>query len=369
MPTITDIFRLYGPEYIETFGHAMLPSHRRAIHDIIDCRTEAFGGQIYQCTDCDARHYVYHSCRNRSCPTCGHSATEAWLNDRRGDLLPVEYFHLIFAPPAGLRRAVRSNQKPLYGVLMKSAAETLMKVAANDKTLGGRIGVMAVLHTWGGMIQYHPHVHCLVPGGALAGDQWRPARKGFFLPVRALSRVFRGIFMEAVAKALPDVTIPKTVWDTDWVVYCKPVDAGGERVLQYLGRYLHRVAISNSRIISLDDGKVRFRYQESESRRWRTMTLAAGEFIRRYLQHVLPKGLHKVRYYGLWAPANRQRLIRLKSMLAVRQAADADGPAELPRDPDPPPIRTVTQPRPCPACGKNTLVLIGHIARRGRPPP
>jgi hypothetical protein len=373
MPTIADIFRLHGPEYIEAFGPAMLPSHRRAMHDIIDCRTEALGGDIYQCTDCGAKHYVYHSCRNRSCPTCGHSATEAWLNDRRGDLLPVEYFHVIFTLPAALRQIVRSNQKPLYGVLMKSAPETLMKVAANDKTLGGQIGVMAVLHTSGRTIDYHPHVHCLVPGGALAGDQWRSARKGFLLPVRALSKVFRGIFMAAAAKALPDVAIPKTVWDTDWVVYCKPVDQGADTVLQYLGRYLHRGAVANSRIVAVADGKVTFRYQKSGSRRWRTMTLEAGEFIRRYLQHVLPKGLHKVRYYGLWAVANRHRLASLQSRLAGEQPTDptAETPADPdgPRTPEGPPVKAVTPTRPCPACGKNTLVLIGQLARRGRPPP
>jgi len=374
MPTIADVFRLHGPEYLEAFGPAMLPSHRRAIRDIIDCRTEALGGEIYQCTDCGAEHYVYHSCRNRSCPTCGGAASEAWLCDRRGDLLPVEYFHLIFTLSADLRPIVRSNQKPLYGVLMTSAAKALMKLAAKDKTLGGQIGVMAVLHTWGGMLQYHPHVHCLVPGGALAGDQWRPARKGFLLPVKALSRVFRGIFMEAVAKALPDVTIPKSVWDTDWVVYCKPAAAGGEKVLQHLGRYLHRVAISNSRIVAVADGKVTFRYQKSGSRRWRTVPLQAGEFIRRYLQHVLPKGLHKVRYYGLWAPANRKRLGRLQSTLAVPQADDAQPDddqelADMPRRPDGPSVEAMAPTRPCPTCGKNTLVLIGHLARRGRSPP
>jgi len=371
MPTIADIFRLHGPEYIEAFGHAMLPSHRRAIHDIIDCRTEALGGEIYQCTDCGAKHYVYHSCRNRSCPTCGGAAGEAWLIDRRGEMLPVEYFHLVFTLPADLRRIVRCNQKPLYGILMTSAAKALMKLAANDKTLGGQLGIMAVLHTWGRTLEYHPHVHCLVPGGALAGDLWRPARNGFLLPVKALSKVFRGIFMEAVAKALPEVTLPKSVWDTDWVVYCKPVAQGPDKILQYLGRYVHRVAISNSRIVAVADGQVDVRYQKSGSRRWRTLPLTTTEFIRRYLQHVLPKGLHKVRYYGLWAVANRQRLAALQSQLAGEQPTD-----QTPVDPDWPqatapitPNATTPTARPCPACGKNTLVAIGHLPPGGRPPP
>jgi hypothetical protein len=373
MPTIADIFRLHGPEYVEAFGPAMLPSHRRAVHDFIDCRTAALGGEIYRCTDCQSEHYVYHSCRNRCCPTCGGDAGEAWLNDRRGEMLQAEYFHVVFTLPAELRRIVRGNQKPLYGVLMAAAAEALMKLAANDKTLGGQIGVMAVLHTWSRTLEYHPHVHCLVPGGALAGDLWRPARTGFLLPVKPLSKVFRGIFMAAAAKALPHVAIPKTVWDADWVVYCKPVVQGPDAVLQYLGRYVHRGAIANSRIVSLHDGQVAFRYQKSGSRRWRTMTLPAGEFIRRYLQHVLPKGLHKVRYYGLWAVANRQRLARLQSTLLHPRLADPTAETladpDTPRMPDGPPVKAVTPTRPCPKCGKNTLVLVGQLARPGRPPP
>ncbi len=369
MPTIADIFRLHGPEYVEAFGGAMLPSHRRAMQDILDCRTEALGGEIYRCTHCGAEHYVYHSCRNRSCPTCGGQAGEAWINDRRGEMLPVEYFHVVFTLPKQLRRILRSNQKPLYGILMTAAAKALKTLAAHDKTLGGLIGIMAVLHTWGRTVDYHPHVHCLVPGGALDGDQWRPARAGFLLPVKPLSRVFRGIFMAALAKALPHVAIPKTVWNTDWVVYCKPVVQHGDKVLQYLGRYVHRVAISNSRIVEVDDGKVTFRYQKTGSRRWRTMTLAANEFIRRYLQHVLPKGFHKVRYYGLWAPANRQRLADLQRTLAHRQDDDDDDLAEMPPQPDRPTANAAAHARACPTCGKKALVRTGQLARRGRSPP
>ena len=369
MPTIADIFRLHGPEYVEAFGPAMLPSHRRAVGDIIDCRTAAFGGEIYRCTDCGAEHYVYHSCRNRSCPTCGGDASEAWLNARRGEMLAVEYFHVVFTLPAQLRRLVRANQKPLYGVLMTAAAKALTTLAANDKTLGGQLGVMAVLHTWSRTLDYPPHVHCLVPGGALAGDQWRPARKGFLLPVRPLSRVFRGIFMQAATKALPHGAIPKTVWDADWVVYCKPVVQGPEKVLRYLGRYVHRGAIANSRIVALADAKVTFRYQKSGSRRWRTMTIAAGEFIRRYLQHVLPKGFHKVRYYGLWAPANRKRLADLQRTLADPHLDHGDDLADKPPAPEGPTVNPATWTRPCPTCGKKALVLIGQLARRGRSPP
>jgi hypothetical protein len=367
MPQVADIFRLYGQEYLDAFGPGMLPSHRRAIRDILDCRTEALGGQVYRCSDCGSEHYVYHSCRNRSCPTCHGPATEAWLASRHHDLLPVEYFHVVFTLPEPLRQIVRRHQKTLYGVLMKSAAKALMKLAANPKYVGGQIGIMAVLHTWGQMLGYHPHVHCLVPGGGLIGDQWTPTRKGFLVPVRALSLVFRGIFMETAARELPDVAIPKAVWDTKWNVYCKPAPQEPDKVLQYLGRYVHRVAISNSRIISIDDGRVCFRYQKSSSRRWRTTTLSAMEFIRRYLQHVPPKGFHKVRYYGLLAVAHRERLHRLQSDLR----ADAPtGPiAETPVDHALPVVRSTPKGRPCPICGQRTLVVIGCIPCRQRPPP
>ena len=207
------------------------------------------------------------------------NAEKSWLEARKNDLLPVSYFHVVFTIPQELRPYVRSRQKIIYGILMKAAGRSLIKLAADPHYVGGRIGVMAVLHTWSRTLDYHPHVHCLVPGGGLIGDQWIPARKGFLVPVRALSRVFRGIFMETAAKELPGVTIPKAVWDTDWVVYCKPAVQGPEKVLQYLGRYVHRVAISNSRILSIDNGQVRFRYQKASSRRWRTTTLSAMEFM------------------------------------------------------------------------------------------
>jgi len=367
MPQVADIFRLHGQEYLDAFGPAMLPSHRRAIQDILDCRTEALGGQVYHCDHCGREHYVYHSCRNRSCPTCHGPATDAWLAARRDDLLPVDYFHVVFTLPEPLRKIVRSNQKTLYGAMMSSAAKALMTLAANPKYVGGQIGIMAVLHTWDRMLGYHPHVHCLVPGGGLVDDQWIPAGKGFLVPIKPLSLIFRGIFMETAAKELPGVTIPKSVWDTDWVVYCKPAPQGPDKVLQYLGRYVHRVAISNSRIISMDDGQVCFRYKKSSSRRWRTTTLPAMEFIRRYLQHVLPKGFHKIRYYGLLAVANRQRLRRLQSDLAA--TAPAGQLDQTPDDHVPPAVTPPPKARPCPTCGKGTLVLVGRIPRRCRPPP
>jgi len=368
MPELADIFRRYGGEYLDKFGANILPSHRRALWDILHCRTEVLGGHLYRCDQCSHEVYVYHSCRNRSCPKCHGPSTEAWLDKRRAELLPVEHFHVTFTLPAALRELVRRHQKTLYGVLMKSAAQALMKLAADPKYVGGQIGILAVLHTWGRTLPYHPHVHCLVPGGGVSADQeWLPARKGFLVPVRALSEIFRGIFMEMAAAKLPDVTIPKTVYDHPWVVHCKPCPHGPQKVLDYLGRYVHRVAIPNSRILSIDDGRVCFRYQNCDSRQWKTMTLPAMEFIRRFLQHVLPKGVHKVRYYGFWAPSNRARLRRIQIALA-----DSVPGSLLPATPDdlaPMAFVPIANDQPCPHCQTGHLVRVGPIPRRGRPPP
>ena len=368
MVELADIFRRYGGEYLEKFGANILPSHRRALWDILHCRTEVMGGHVHRYAPCGHEVYVYHSCRNRSCPKCHGPPTEAWLDKRRAELLPVEYFHVIFTLPAELRELVRRHQKTLYGVLMKSAAQALMKLAADPKYVGGQIVILAVLHTWGRTLPYHPHVHCLVPGGGVSADQqWLPARKGYLVPVRALSEIFRGIFMAMATAQLPGVTIPKTVYDHPWVVHCKPCPQGPQKVLDYLGRYIHRVAIPNSRIVSIDDGQVCFRYQNCGSRQWKTMTLPAVEFMHRFLQHVLPKGVHKVRYYGLLAPANRARLRRVQIALiaSVPRHALPGVPLDSPAPADPP----GSHDQLCPHCHNGYLVRIRRIPRRHRAPP
>ena len=327
MGEVADIFRLHGARYLERFGKNMLPSHRRALRDLCTCRTAALGGQLYVCDHCGREHYVYHSCRNRACPTCHGKDTEAWLQARRQELLPVGYFHVILTLPQELRDLVRQHQKTVYPILMRAAARALIKLAADPHYVGGLIGVLAVLHTWSRTLTYHPHVHCLVPGGGLSADgQWLSARPNYLLPAPALSALFRGIFLDLLAKALPGVTVPNVVWKHEWVVYCKPVQ-GAENVLKYLARYVHRVAITDSRIVSTDDGKVTFRYQNAKDRRWRTMTVTGVEFMRRFLQHVLPKGVHKVRYYGLWAPSNKARLQEIRQRL-TDQALDRDLPGD-----------------------------------------
>lgn len=368
MPDVADIFRLHGPRYLERFGQGMLPSHRRALRDLCNCRTAALGGQLYVCDHCGREHYVYHSCRNRACPKCHGKDTEAWLAARRQELLPVPYFHVVLTVPSLLRDLLRRYQKVLYPILMKAAARALLKLAADPHYVGGQIGVLTVLHTWSRALAYHPHVHCLVPGGGLSPDgHWRPARKDYLVPVKALSPLFRGIFLDLAAKALPDVPIPDPAKNRPWVVYCKPTVQGAEQVLAYLGRYVHRIAITDRRILSVEDGKVTFRYQNARDYQWRTMTLPADEFIRRFLQHVLPKGVHKVRYYGLWAPSNRNRLQEIRQHLADRQS-DKAVPSYKGGDP-PLSSQAASQATPCPFCPSGTLVLLCRVPPPPRSPP
>jgi hypothetical protein len=368
VPEVADIFRLHGARYLDRFGQAMLPSHRRALRDLCNCRTAALGGQLYVCDHCGREHYVYHSCRNRACPKCHAKDTEAWLAARRQELLPVPYFHVGFTIPSQLRDLLRQHQKALYPLLMQAAARALMKLAADPHYVGGQIGVLTVLHTWSRTLAYHPHVHCLVPGGGLSDQgHWRPARKDYLVPVKALSPLFRGIFLHLVAKALPDVPIPDSAKNQPWVVYCKPAVQGAENVLKYLARYVHRIAITDRRILAVQDGKVTFRYQNARDYQWHTMTVTAEEFLRRFLQHVLPTGVHKVRYYGLWAPSNKARLQRIRQSLMAQDSDRALPPAkEADRAAS---TQAHSQPTRCPFCQKGSLLFLHHIPAQQRPPP
>jgi hypothetical protein len=364
---VADIFRHYGDEYLDKYGEKMMPSHRRAFQDILNCRTPDMGGRLFACDHCDHQVYSYHSCRNRSCPKCHGADTEDWLKKRRKELLPVEYFHVVFTLPEELREHVRRHQKILYGIIIKAAAKSLVKLAADPHYVGGLIGVLAILHTWTRTLVYHPHVHCLVPAGGVSDDQeWLPARKNYLVPVRALSRIFRGMFRDMVAKELPDLMIPEIAWNKEWVVYCKPAIQGADKVLDYLGRYVHRIAIANSRILSIDDGKVTFRYQNCGDSQWKTMTLSANEFIRRFLQHVLPRGTHKVRYYGLWSPSNRSRLRQVQIVLARETPVQSHEIDVLDKEASAHPMGNG---KTCPHCGKGILILIDRIPRQGRAPP
>jgi hypothetical protein len=369
MAEIADIFRRYGHEYLDRFGNTMLPSHRRAFGDIQQCRTEALGGHVAQCDHCAHLRYAYHSCKNRSCPKCQKTDQENWLEKRRQELLPVPYFHLVFTLPKELRSLLWSHQRILYAILIKAACHSLAKLATDPRYLGGRIGVVAVLHTWTRALLYHPHVHCLVPAGGLSADgkYWLPARNDFLVPVRALSLIFRAQFIELARKALPGVTFPETVWQTSWVVYCRPTPQRTQKVLDYLARYILRVAITNARILSVANGKISFRYKDSREHCWKTATLPASDFIHRFLRHVLPKRFHKVRYYGFLSPKNRYQLTQIKQAL-------------LPHAPDNEPRKTKDggsnetaatyhHTYLCPLCLTGTLVLVSFLAPQRRAPP
>jgi len=365
MPELADVFRLFGGDYLERFGRRMPASHHRALRDIAACRTECLGGQVTECRHCGHRHRVYHSCRHRCCPKCHATDTARWLTQRQAELLPVPYAHAIFTLPEALRETVRRHQKSLYGVLMKAAAEALIELAADPHYVGGRIGLLAVLHTWGGAMVFHPHVHCLIPAGGLSAEgEWRVARKGYLVPVQALSRIFRAKFMALARKAHPELVFPPSLWEKNWVVYCKPAPHGGQQVLRYLGRYVHRVAISNRRITMVSQDRIGFGYKDALSQKWRNTSLAPLEFMRRFLQHVLPPGFNKVRYYGLLSPTNRHLLRRVRLLLnrpekrrkGENPAAQEDGPKR-------------EMARPCPKCSEGWMIVIGLLPRLPRAPP
>jgi hypothetical protein len=360
MSGLQEIVASHGREYLDRFGNRMLPSHKRALADIRACRTEAMGGHLCECEGCGHQHHLYQSCKNRSCPTCHFGDTRKWLEKREPELLPIRYFHVVFTLPSELRDSVRSNQKLLYAVLMRAAADTLGKIGLDPKFVGGQLSMLAVLHTWTRALEFHPHVHMLVPGGGLDKDGvWRSSRKKLLVPVQALSRMFRARFMKLARAALPEETFPKELWDKEWVVFCKPTFNRAMKVLRYLGRYVHRIAITNNRILAMKDGTVTFRYQESKSGTWKTMTLTGGEFLRRYLQHVLPQGFHKVRYYGLLSPANRITLQRVQLLLEQRSKKKEEEQQEAP---EPAPKNV------CPCCKEGVMVIISWLPRKPRSP-
>ena len=354
MLLLADVVRRHGPAYRERFGAAVLPSHARALDDIARCRTAALGGHLAVCSHCDQEHILFHSCRNRACPRCGQDTTARWLARQRRLLLPVPYFHVVFTLPDELRRSVRSHQRALVGALFRAAFEAVAALARDDHFLGAQIGALAVLHTWTRTLEWHPHVHMLVPAGGLAPDgrTWRPLprrKRRFLAPVRALGKLFRGRFLALARRALPGVPLPPIPWEKRWVVFAKPVAHGAEKVLEYLGRYVHRTAMSDRALLAMDDRSVTLRYRDSRDRRHKVLTLPADEMLRRFLQHVPPKGMHRVRAFGLLHPAQRQTLRRLQLLLAPRRPGDKE-PAS-----DPPPPRARTK---CAHCGQPGLTLV-----------
>ncbi len=339
---VADVFRSHGPRYLEDRGSSLSCDQRRVLKVITLCRTAALGGHVEACDKCGHRRISYNSCRNRHCPKCQASARAKWLEERTAELLPVPYFHVVFTLPEMIGPLALQNPRAVYGILFQAAAETLLEVAATPRRLGAKIGFLAVLHTWGQNLMHHPHLHCVVPGGGLSpdGSRWIPCREGFFLPVRILSRVFRGKFLSLLRKAyqrgklrfygeLKPLEEPEHFerWldatvKTEWVVYAKPPFGGPEQVLKYLARYTHRVAISNDRLIALEDGRVRFHWKDyAHGNAQKTMTLDAAEFIRRFLLHVLPTGFMKIRHYGFLANRNRREMVSLAR--TARRASDS----------------------------------------------
>jgi DNA-directed RNA polymerase subunit RPC12/RpoP len=304
MPTVADVLRRYGEDYLERFDATMPGEHKKVLRAITACRTGELGTVLYVCESCGTTHAMGRSCGNRHCPTCQQDKTKAWLETQTARLLPCPYFLVTFTLPAELRALARSHQRLVYAALFEASSEALRTLAANPKFVGtDRIGFVGVLHTWGRTLEYHPHVHYVVPGGGVSedGSRWLPSRADFFVPAKALSILFRAKFRDILARqGLLDQVDP-AVWRRDWVVDCAAV-GDGRASLKYLAPYVFRVAISDRRIVSYDDGQVTFSYRRSGSNRWRKMTVDAHEFIRRFLQHVLPSGFQKVRHYGFLSP-------------------------------------------------------------------
>lgn len=371
---MADIFRRYGEAWRVENASRLSSGQRRVMTAIENCRTAALGGHVERCDDCSHMRIAYNSCRNRHCPKCQWRAAEAWLEARQAELLPVPYFHVVFTLPTAIGAIAYQNKAKVYGLLFTAAAEALTTIAADPKHLGADIGLTAVLHTWGSNLDHHPHVHCIVPGGGIAddGSRWVPSRHNFFLSVRVLSRLFRRLFLEGFAKLhvagelkffnehAPLIhddafnTYLAPLRRTDWVVYAKRPFAGPEQVLAYLARYTHRVAIGNSRLVSADDGAVAFRwkdYREDGDRRRKVMTLDAGEFMRRFLLHVLPDGFHRIRHYGLFANGHRaEKLALCRKLLDVAPT--------LPAEPiDDEPAADADLPPPCPCCGGRMRIV------------
>jgi Putative transposase/Transposase zinc-binding domain len=374
-----DIFRDAGPAYRVTHAGHLSLQQRKVMSAIEHCRTAALGGHVEACEDCGHQRIAYNSCRNRHCPKCQGGAARAWLAEREADLLPVGYFHVVFSVPAEIADIAFHNKAGVYDLLFQAASETMLTIAADPRHLGARIGITAVLHTWGSALTHHPHVHMIVPGGGIAldGKRWISSRPAFLLPVRVLGKLFRRLFLTklialhdagrlAFFGSLASLADRRAflhrlspVRHKRWVVYAKPPFAGPEAVLAYLSLYTHRVAISNRRLLAVDATGVTFRYKDYRrdgAERQQVMTLSADEFIRRFLLHVLPRGFHRIRHYGLLASSARKAsLTRVRELLAAAPPPDDDAPEE-PLDVRP----------PCPCCGGH-MIIIETFERWGQP--
>jgi len=378
-PEVADIFRDQGPAWRR--HHALSLDQLKAMSAIEQCRSAALGGHVLRCTECADVQIAYNSCRNRHCPKCQGSAARRWLEDRQSELLPVAYYHVVFTLPAAVAHIAYQNRTLIYDLLFKAASQTLRTIAADPRHLGVRIGMTAVLHTWGSALTHHPHLHCIVPGGGLdPHGRWKPCKTGFFLPVRVLSRLFRRLFLEQLIALHPQLEFHgslasladknelrsylEPVRNTEWVVYAKQPFCGPRAVLEYLSRYTHRVAISNHRIIDYDQHTVTFRwkdYRENGNKRFKIMQLSTDEFIRRFLIHTLPGGFHRIRHFGLFANHQRKHNLQLIRQLLEENITNDPDP-QIPEPPDKPTTFI------CRTCG-TPLLIIEIFERPPRGPP
>ena len=369
MLELADIVRAVGPE--ECARLAVLPSQKRALKAIEQCRTPALGGHLYRCEQCTREHYSYHSCGNRHCPKCHGQQTEQWLEQQRSRLLPCSYYLVTFTLPAELRAAAHSHQKVVYGLLLAAAAASLQKLCRDPKWLGGQPSLLGVLHTWTRAMLYHPHAHFLVSAGGLSADgqQWlEPKNPKFLVPVHALSKIFRAKMRDGFQSAGLLASVPPAVWGQHkkWVVHAQHAGQG-EKVLEYLGRYVFRIAITNSRLERLENRQVTWRWRDNRTQQMQRGTLPAGQFLARFLQHVLPRGFAKVRHYGLDSAACGQRREQARRLLETMRPPTATLPraSSTPSESTPSPSPSLR----CPHCGTGRLLLIGKIPPQKKVPP
>lgn len=390
---VADILRRYGDAYRAEHEGSLSSTQRRVMRAITACRTAALGGHVEACDQCGHQRIAYNSCRNRHCPKCQSLARAQWIEDRQSELLTCSYFHLVFTLPEEIAAIAYQNKAVVYNLLFAATADTLRTIAADPKHLGAEIGFFAVLHTWGQNLMHHPHLHCVVPGGGLSadGEHWVASRPGFFLPVRVLSRFFRRRFLQLLGLAFDRGELQfvcalqpllerkafqrylDPLREKEWVVYAKAPFAGPEQVLDYVGRYTHRVAISNNRLLNIEAGQVTFRWRDyRDGDAHKSMTLSAGEFIRRFLLHVLPPGLQRIRYYGLLGNRHRQeKLKQCRRLLDMRLATPKEIHTEAPADyRDRYQALTGVSLRECAVCRRGRMILIEQLApSRGPGPP
>ena len=379
-PEVADVFRSHGTAFLEISGRSISKQQRRALKDLFLCRTAALGGHVRKCDQCDHQEISYNSCRNRHCPKCQGTARARWLEARAADLLNVPYFHVVFTLPDTLGPIALQNKRVLYEILFRSVSETLHTIAKEQKYLGAEIGFIALLHTWGQSMHFHPHVHCLVPGGGLSpeGKSWLSSGNKFFLPVRVLSRLFQKKFLAYLKEAYEKGSVSffgqqkhrknkpnwkrfvSALYDTNWVIYARPPFGSPAQVLKYLARYTHRVAISNQRMVSLRNGKVIFRWKDyADGNKEKSMTLDAVEFIRRFLLHVLPSGFMHIRHYGFLSNRNRKEKLPLCRILI--EANEADQTSSASPEAETYDILKIDDLSICPSCKKGRMVMIERL--------